>query len=121
MHKPRFRVTYEVVTDHSAMVGDAAYRGFLPRSGRVPTRKNNMPKNPALFTLRQVVDMLVPRGTGPIEADSCPTDAPRWLTAQITSDWERPSVSLSAHLEWACSPASARRIARLVGCYGIAD
>lgn len=31
--KPRFRLTFEVVTEASAAHGDAARRGFLPRSG----------------------------------------------------------------------------------------
>lgn len=116
--KQRFKITYEVVTDASASGGDAAHRGFLPRSGDVPLYRNNMPNNPARFTLRQVIDLMVPQGSGPCEADSCPCVVPRWVTCQITSDHDRPCVSLSVHLA-DVSDASARRVARLLGCHGL--
>ena len=116
--KPRFRITYEVVTDDSASRGDAAHRGYLPRSGEVPIYRDNMPKRPALFTLKQVVDLLQPGGSSPCEADSAPCDVPRWVTCQVTQDWERPTISLSVHLD-DVSDASARRVAKLLNCYAL--
>lgn len=116
--KPRFKITYEVVTDASAGCGDFAHHGFLPRSCDVPLHRNNMPERPARFTLRQVCDLLVPRGSGPCEADSCPVNVPRWISCQTTENWQRPCITLSVHLD-DVSPASARRVARLLNCYGL--
>jgi hypothetical protein len=116
--KNRFKVTYETVTEESASNGDSAHRGFLPRSGNVPMDRDNMPKNPARFTLAQVLDMFQPAGSGPCEADSCPCTVPRWINCQTTQDWERPNVRLAVHLE-EISDASARRVARLLRCYGL--
>ena len=121
--KPRFCITYNIVTEASATHGDYAYSGFLPRSGEVP-RRNNMPKNPSLFSLRQAREIVV-SDKYPIEADSSPCDEPRWITATTV---ERPGdyrngegdhIQLSLHLEHACSPSSARRIARLFNTYGM--
>jgi hypothetical protein len=122
--KQKFRMTYDLVTEESACHGDAAYKGFLPRSGNVP-RRNNMPAKPALFTLRQAVDLLqdLPGRQGPIEADSCPVTSPRWLTAtgrerESFTQGNGDCVSLSLHLV-DVSPSSAYRIARLLRCHGI--
>lgn len=115
-NKPLFRITYETVNFWSVRIGDAAYRGFLPRSGNVPLYRNHMPKNPALFSLRQALEMMQPGGSAPIEADSSPCNVPRWLTCQISGDSDDPISSLSLHLENSgVSDASARRIARLFG------
>jgi len=117
--KKRFRITYEVVTADSDSNGAAPHRGFLPKSGVIPTYRDNMPKNPALFTLRQAVEMLQNSVT-PVEADLCPigpNSAPRWLTARF-SDTPEGSESISVHVD-NVSDASARRIARLVNCYGL--
>lgn len=114
-----FPITYSVVTEESASNGDFSHHGFLPRSGNVPTNRNNFPKNPSLFSLRQAVDLLQNAGSSPICCDSCPTSRPRWLDCQITEDWERPSVTLSLHLPPEVSDASARRIARLFRAYGV--
>ena len=111
--KARFRITYETVTDDSAINGDFAHHGFLPRTKNVPLHRNNFPTRPHLFTLREAADLLQPGGSASIEPDSSP-GTPRWLTCQTTADWERPCVSLSLHLG-NVSAASARRIARLFG------
>lgn len=120
--KPRFHITYDVIIYSSR--GEPQYRGFLPRSGEVPRNRNNMPKKPALFSLRQATEIVV-SNKHRIEADSCPVYVPRWLTAYTV---ERPDdfrngegndVCLSLHLEHACSPSSARRIARLFNTYGM--
>lgn len=116
--KPRFKITYEVITAESARHADAAHRGFLPRSAEVPLYRDNMPDRPSRFTLRQVVELMVPRGSGPCEADSCPCYVPRWVTCQITDNEASKDVTLSVHLD-DVSPASARRVARLLNCYGL--
>ncbi len=114
--KPRFRVTYEIVTGGC----DAAHRGYLPRSGQVPAYRDNMPKRPALFTLKQVVDLLQPGGSSPCEADSAPCRVPRWVTCQVTPDHNHfgPCVTLSVHLD-DVSDASARRVAKLLNCHAL--
>lgn len=121
--KPRFNITYQIVTEESAENGDCAFSGFLPEDGEVP-RENSTTGTPALFSLRQAIDIIVSE-QNPIEADHCPVNVPRWLTAYTR---ERPGdfrngegdhVQLSLHLEHACSPSSARRIARLFKTYGM--
>ncbi len=104
----RFKVTYEIVTPDSAEYGDAAYRGFLPRSGTLP-RRNNMPKRPSLFSLREAFDMM----NGTIEADSSPCQTPRWITCYLRDEPSGSEV-ISLHLDGATN-ASKRRIGRLFG------
>ncbi len=120
--KPRFCLTFEVVTEASAEHGDAARHGYLPRSGDIPAR-SYFPKNPHRFTLREAVDLLARHSSGhaPIEADSCPVTSPRWLTARGESDsypGMPDALGVSLHLG-EISPASAYRIARLLNCYGL--
>lgn len=134
---PRFRLTYEVITEESSQDGEAAYRGFLPRSKAIPYTRSNMPANPATFTLREAIAILTDThgGRNPIEADSShlsPANPPRWLTwdAHLSMFTDRRrregvrdnviGVNLSMHLPRELSPSSALRIARLVGCYGVA-
>jgi hypothetical protein len=114
--KKRFRITYEVVTAESARNGESAHSGFLPESKEVPLYRNNMPKNPALFTLRESTEILqIGRHC---EADSSPCVIPRWLTVNLDEDFPATnnSISLSLHLG-DVSPASARRIGRIFGAY----
>lgn len=113
--KPRFRITYGVIRGSGCDYDD---QGYLPKSGVVPVYRNNMPKRPALFTLKQVVDLLQPGGSSPCEADSAPCDVPRWVTCQVTQDWERLTISLSVHLD-DVSDASARRVAKLLNCHAL--
>jgi len=116
-----FRLTFEVVTDESAEFGDAARRGFVPRTLNIP-RRTYMPKRPAEFGLREAVSFLKDReSAGPVEADSCPLSLscpPRWFTyGGSMRIGERVSVSM--HLPDSVTPSSAMRVARLVGCYGV--
>lgn len=130
----RFRVTYEIVTEESAENGEAAFSGFLPRSGDVPFGRQNMPENPAVFTLRQVSSLFSRHysGKNEVEADVWPVSVktpPRWVTfdaegeisiftakrrAAGVADNVR-AVSLSVHFPREISPASAVRVARLFG------
>lgn len=114
----RFPITYETVTDESAENGDFAHHGFLPKSKDVPIYRDNMPENPALFTLKEAMELICV-GITPCESDSCPCYTPRWITSQITEQWERPNISLSVHLDGHCSNASARRIGKLFRVYGM--
>ncbi len=123
--QPRFRMTWEVITEKSAEYGDSARHGFLPRSGDVPAR-TYMPRNPHLFTLREAVEIMTRHNSGcaPVEADSCPVYAPRWLTVRDETD-AYPGMpdaqGVSLHIPDTVSPASAHRIAKLLGCYGLRD
>jgi len=118
-----FRLTFEVVTDKSAECGDAARRGFVPRTLNIPSR-TYMPKRPAQFRLREAVSFLKDReSAGPVEADSCPLSLsrpPRWFTYGGSLDWHTGEhVSVSMHLPRTISAHSAMRIARLLNCYGV--
>lgn len=119
----RFKLTFEVVTEESASFGDTQRRGFVPRTLNIPSR-TYMPKNPALFGLRQAVEFLKDREShGPVEADSRPLSIqcpPRWFTYGGSLDWHTGEcVSISLHLPDSITRHSAMRIARLVGCYGV--
>ena len=119
----RFRLTFEVVTEESGVHGDAARRGFVPCTLTIPSW-TYMPKNPALFGLREAVEFLKDReSAGPVEADSCPLSLqcpPRWFTYGGSLDWHTGKyLSVSMHLPRTISAHSAMRIARLVGCYGV--
>lgn len=119
--KKRFRITYEVVTDESANHGDFAHHGFLPKSKEIPIHRNNFPKNTTLFTLKDAMELIFDARIHVCEADSSHItegNPPRWITAQITSDQDRPSLSLSVHLDRSCSDSSAYRIAKLFKVYG---
>lgn len=133
--KTKFRITYEVITEESSLNGDAARRGFLPRTGKIPFNRDNMPKNPVLFTLRDALRIKeeTDGGESPIEADSShlsESSPPRWLTwgthLSIFTDRRRRAgirdnvcaVSLSVHFPRELSGASAMRIGRLFGCRG---
>lgn len=115
---PRFRLTYSVTTEFSAINGDFAFHGFLPRSGVVPNRIN-MPKTPAEFTLRRAFEIMEADARS-VSADSWPCTVPRWLSIVDESDWHTDgrSVEISIHLEH-LSDASARRVARLFNCKGL--
>ena len=120
----RFHLTFDTVTEASAAHGDSARRGFLPKSGQVPAR-SNQPKNPAKFTLKRAVEILREHGDR-FEADSCPCEVARWVTATPPDSvfQETGEVSqISLHLPRELSPASARRVtlalARELRVYGV--
>ena len=117
--KPRFPITFSIITDESAAHGDHAFHGFMTRDGNTPRKSGGyLPKNPARFTLRDALEILDQHDSGyePREADSFPCAAPRWFAV---SDWpgympDTGTVQLSMHLD-GITPASACRIARLAG------
>jgi hypothetical protein len=123
MNATRFNLTFEVITERSAEQGDFARHGFLPRSGDIP-RRTYMPKNPHAFTLREAIEIMARHNSGfaRCEADSCPVSRPRWLTIRGEID-DYPgmpdALGVSLHIPETVSTASARRIARLLGCYGL--
>lgn len=120
----RFRLTFNTVTEESATHGDYARNGFLPRSGQIPDRSNQR-KRPALFTLKEAVDILREHGDV-FEADSCPCTVARWITATPpASVWQTTGEAsqISMHLPREISEASARRVtvavARELRVYGV--
>ena len=120
----RFRLTFDTVTEWSAANGSTARNGFLPRSGQVPDRSNQR-KRPALFTLKEAVDILREHGDV-FEADSCPCTVARWITATPpASVWQTTGEAsqISMHLPREISEASARRVtvavARELRVYGV--
>ena len=114
----KFTLTFDVVTEHSALNGETARSGFIPRSGRIPT-KSNLPSRHATFGLRQAVNFLLDRESyGPVEADC--SLAPRSFSYggnYSIKDWGYVTVTL--HLPRSVSQASAIRIGRLLKCHGI--
>jgi len=107
----RFHLTFSTVTEESATHGDFARSGFLPRSGQVPDRSNQR-KRPALFTLKEAVEILREHGDV-FEADSCPCTVARWITATPpASAWQMTGESsqISLHFPRDISEASARRL-----------
>ena len=120
----RFALTFSTVTEESATHGDFSRSGFLPRSGQVSDRSNQR-KRPALFTLKEAVEILREHGDS-FEADSCPCTVARWITATPpASVWQETGKSsqISLHLPRELSDASARRVtvvlARELRAYGV--
>lgn len=70
MKKP-IRLTYSTVTEESAEHGDHATHGFVTRNLTIPDR-NNMPKNPAQFSLREAIEFCQEHASMRVQADSCP-------------------------------------------------
>lgn len=100
-----FSITYEIVTPESAEHGEAEEQGYVLES----------------VTLSEAMSELRQHRGCYVEADGYPVREPRWFTFYETStDYRTGAVtSLSLHLPRDITPSSARRIARLVGCYGI--
>ena len=119
--KPRFRITYDIVTQTST--ADANYSGFMPRSLGDAPRRNHMPKRPALFTLRQAVEFMQSKGVH-IEANESPVKNPRWFTVYPEPDvyggdsGETYSMHVDSFDLPEISTASRLRIACLLNCYG---
>lgn len=123
--KPRFHITYEIITPGSCRHGDFKYHGYMPRSLNEAPRRNHLPDTPAKFTLRQAVDFMLSHG-GHIEADECPVSNPRWFTVYPDANvYGDPSdTTYSVHVGSFSDPvrisrASRMRIARLLNCYGL--
>jgi hypothetical protein len=120
----KFRLTYSITTEASAVNGDHAHHGFVTRNKTIPFR-TNMPKKPAEFRLREAVDFLMDRESeGPVEADSSHISRqypPRWFSYGSkmrlhSGKW--CSIEVSLHLPKTVTPSTAMRIARYLKCYG---
>lgn len=100
----RFPVTFERVTDESAKEADAAESGYISRGS----------------VLREAVEAFrdVRYANGYVEANECPVTAPRWLTT-YGEHVDGESESRSLHFPDTVTPSSRRRLARLLGCYGV--
>lgn len=108
MSKARFSVTFEIVTQESSEAGEAAETGFITDSGPEPLRD-------ALSAVTRTRTNEVEGITG-IECDSSPCVAPRWVTVSNGMEFRTGAYeSRSLHIPEGVTPASARRIARLVG------
>ena len=105
-----WNVTFEIVTEESAEHGDADSRGFISEN----------------VGLRDAIDSLFETrtchidGVSSIEANEYPVTDPRWITVNnsreyLTGDYESRSI----HFPDPVTPASRRRVAKLIGCYGI--
>ena len=101
-------VTYGVVTDESAEHGDYAETGFHAKN----------------VTFREAMDLWDYDGCH-IEADCYPVSYPTWFTAydsnKGTREWfetdRRECQDL--HIPDYVTESSRKRLARLVGCYGV--
>lgn len=102
----RFAVTFDRTDEASAASGEVAERGFISRGS----------------VLREAVKALcdVRRANGYVEASESPVRAPRWLTAYGEAE-DGVSETRSLHFPDTITPASRRRLARLLRCYGMAD
>ncbi len=101
-----FDVTYEIVTPESAEDGEAEERGFI---GEGLTLRDAVWEVQATRT--NAVD-----GVECIECDSWPCRRPRWITVNNGMEFETgANESRSLHIPSTVTPASARRIARLIG------
>lgn len=102
-----FNITFDRITQESAEFGDYAESGYIGQD----------------FSLRAALENLRDIGAGYVEADSCVISAahpPRWFTFYGESDCAGDTVNHSLHLPRGITGSSAMRIARLIGCYGVA-
>lgn len=105
-----FSVTYEIVTPESAECGDVEERGFIDE---------NMSLRDALQAVGQTRTNEV-GGVDDIACDSYPAIAPRWVTITNGMEYRTGAVeSRSIHFPANLTPATRRRIARLLGAYGL--
>ena len=106
----KFQVTYEIITNESAEHGDAAERGFI---------LEDIPFRAAYDAVYETRTSHCDGITG-IEANEYPVTDPRWITVYngieyLTGAYESRSIHMPDNI----TPSSARRIARLMNCYGV--
>ena len=101
-----FSVTYEIATPESAKVGEADERGYICED----------------VSLRDAVALVGETRTSAvggvecIECDDWPVKAPRWILVINGMEYETGAQeSRSLHIPAGVTPATRRRIARLVG------
>ena len=100
----KFSVTYEVIDEESAEIGEAADSGFEAED----------------ISLRDALS-LIGGCEGGVEANECPVRNPRWFTFyKQNKDYSTGEVTnMSLHLPDSLTRSTRMRIARLVRCYGI--
>jgi hypothetical protein len=105
----QFSITYDIVTEESAEHGDYVDYGFIDTN----------------LTLRDAIKLVFQTrtnavdGVTSIECDSCPAVNPRWVTVTNGMEFETGDYeSRSLHMPDSLSPATRRRIAKLMGAYG---
>jgi hypothetical protein len=121
--KARFSLTFDIVTQSSAMHGDTAFSGYVTRYGGTPRKRNAIPRKPATFTLRDALEILERHRFEGVECDSCPWSAanpPRWInfSGSLDSKGESLSFALRPARRDGISAASMVRVARLFRAYG---
>ena len=112
-NKKQFRLTYQTVTEESATYGEFAYHGFLSRTGNYNPDRNYMPRNPALFTLRDAVRLFLDHRGGKIQANEWPVTCPRWFDNR--KEEYGGSVTIGLHLPDSLTRSTKLRIARYLG------
>lgn len=102
----RFAVTYNKVDKESAKEGDTCEAGFISRGS----------------VLREAVEAFrdVRHPTGYVEANECPAIAPRWLTTYGEPE-DGVDETRAIHFPDTVTASSRRRLARLLGCYGVPE
>lgn len=102
---PTFNVTYEVYTEESVENGDSAESGFI---GKDLSLRD---------AIRHVGGTRTNRVDGAnVEANEWPCIAPRWITVNNGMEFDTGEYeSRSLHIPESVTPASRRRIARLLG------
>lgn len=102
----KFCVSYEIVTEESAENGEAEERGVIDDA---------LALREAIREVRRTRTNLV-SGIESVTTDSWPVQAVRWITVSNSCEYETgASESRTLHLPNTITPASSRRIARLVG------
>lgn len=105
-----FNVTYEIMTEESAAQGCSEEHGFLATN--VSLREAFAEVHNTRTSRVDCVHC--------IEADECPVVSPRWITVYNGMEFETGAYeNRSLHIPGHITDSSRRRIARLMGCYGI--
>lgn len=106
MSRARFNVAFEVWTPEAIEAGDTDERGFIEEGATLRDAVKAV-----RATRTNEVD-----GVESIECDSCPTSHPRWITVSNSMEYRTGArEQRSLHIPDSVTPATARRIARLVG------
>lgn len=102
----KFSVYYAIFTDASVEVGEAAERGLIDDA---------LDLREAIKEVRRTRTNLV-GGIESVSTDSWPVKAVRWITVSNSEEYETGArESRTLHLPDTITPASSRRIARLLG------
>lgn len=99
-----FNITYEITTPESAENGDFEETGFIIQDASFKEAMEELRWHRGCY----------------VEANEYPVRDPRWFTFYETGvDYQTgATTNLSLHLPANITASSARRIARLIGCYG---